>query len=253
MFEGSLAKYWLGLSDNRKEATDVQVSFLKGILKEGLVLDLCCGPGRVSVPLSTSIPVVGLDLSIYLLQIANKRAKHADFQDLYFVRADMSHFPFRPGVFDYVINIFTSFGYFPEGENKIVLKEVAEALKSEGTFILDMANPGWLIRNFREKDWDEERNYISLQQRSVNWKSKRWKSKWIVINKQTGEIDEISFHHRLYDVQELTELLDNEGLLTAQIFGSFRKDDFNEARSRRIIILSRKRAHVPTQQKLQMQ
>jgi len=248
MFEGSLAKYWLNLSDNRKEATDVQVSFLKDVLRKGLVLDLCCGPGRVSVPLSTSMPVVGLDLSNYLLQTAKKRAKHANLQDLYFVRADMRHLPFRPRVFDNAINIFTSFGYFPEEENERVLKEVAEVLKSEGTFILDMANPGWLIRNFREKDWDEERNYISLQQRSVNWKTKRWKSKWIIVNKKTRQIDEINFHHRLYDVQELIELLDNHGLMTTQIHGSFRKEDFDEARSRRIIILSRKRAHMSIQQ-----
>ena len=247
MFEGSLAKYWLNLSDNRKETTEVQVSFLKDVLRKGLVLDHCCGSGRVSIPLSTYMPVVGLDLSIYLLQTAKKRAKHANLQDLYFMRADMGYLPFRPGVFDNAINIFTSFGYFPEEENERVLKEVEEVLKSGGTFILDMANPGWLIRNFREKDWDEERNYISLQQRSVNWKTKRWKSKWIIINKKTRQIDEINFHHRLYDVQELTELLDNHGLMTTQIYGSFRKDDFDEARSRRIIILS-KSARISTRQ-----
>jgi hypothetical protein len=41
-------------------------------------------------------------------------------------------------------------------------------------------------------------------------------------------------------MQELRELLNREGLETVQIYGSFEKEDFDEARSDRIIILSRK-------------
>jgi len=241
MFEGNLVKYWLSLSDSRKEVTNRQVSFLRDFLEKGLVLDLCCGPGRISIPLSaSSMSIVGLDLSNYLLLIAKKRANQAN-KDLYWVRGDMRHLPFRSEIFDSAMNIFTSFGYFSEEENETVVKEITRVLKREGMFILDIANPGWLIRNFRERDWTEEEKYISLEQRSVDWKSKRWKSKWIVINKQTREIDEINFNHRLYDLQELRELHSRRGLETTQIYGSFGKEDFDEARSRRIIILSRKK------------
>jgi hypothetical protein len=52
------------LSDRRKEVTDMQVSFLGDILKNGLVLDHCCGPGRISIPLSAYMPVIGLDLRV---------------------------------------------------------------------------------------------------------------------------------------------------------------------------------------------
>jgi ubiquinone/menaquinone biosynthesis C-methylase UbiE len=187
------------------------------------------------------MPIVGLDLSIYLLQTAKKRAKQANAKDLYLVRADMRYLPFRSGVFDNVINFWTSFGFFSEEENEAVLREIATVLKSGGTFVLHIANPGWLLRNFRERDWMEDERYISLEQRSVDWKTKRWRSKWIVVNKQTKEIDEISFDHRLYDLQELKELLNGEGLETAQVYGSFEKEDFDEARSNRIILLSRKR------------
>lgn len=241
MFEGNLVKYWLSVSDGRDEITEIQVSFLKNILKKGLVLDHCCGPGRLLIPLSAYMAVVGLDLSMYLLQTAKKRAKRANTANLYLVRADMRHLPFRSEVFDGVINFWTSFGYFSEKENRTVLKEIATILKNEGTFILDIANPGWLVRNFRERDWTEEKKYLSLEQRSVNWKNKRMKGKWIVINKQTKEIDEINFDHRLYDLQELKELLHRENLETTQIYGSFRKEDFNEARSNRIILLSIKK------------
>ena len=241
MFEGNLVRYWLSVSDRRKEVTDIQVSFLRDVLKNGLVLDHCCGPGRISIPLSAYMPVVGLDLSIYLLQTAKKRAKQANTEDLYLVRADMRYLPFRSGAFADVINFWTSFGFFSEEENETVLREIATVLKSRGTFVLDIANPGWLLRNFRERDWTEDEKYLSLNQRSVDWKTKRWKSKWIVVNRQTKEIDEINFDHRLYDLQELKELLNRECLETTQVHGSFKKEDFDEAKSNRIIILSRRK------------
>jgi len=78
-----------------------------------------------------------------------------------------------------------------------------------------------------------------LQQRSVQWKTKRCKARWIVINKQTKEIDEIHFDHRLYDLQELEELLSKVGLETTQVYGSFRRKNFDESKSNRIIILSK--------------
>lgn len=61
------------------------------------------------------------------------------------------------------------------------------------------------------------------------------------MNKQTKEIDEIDLDHRLYDLQELKELFRREGLQTTHVYGSFKKEDFNEAMSNRIIILSRKK------------
>jgi len=246
MFEGNLGKYWLNISDRRKEVTDLQVSFLTDVLKKGVVLDHCCGPSRLSIPLSAHMPVVGLDLSMYLLQTAKKRAKQAKTRDFYLVRADMRYLPFKSGVFDDVINFWTSFGFFSEEENETVLREIATVLKSEGIFVLDIANPGWLVRNFREKDWMEEEKYLSLEQRSLDWKTKRMKCKWIVVNKKTGEIDEISFDHRPYDLQELRELLKREGLEITQVYGSFEREDYDEAGSNRIIILSKKLHHSKT-------
>lgn len=242
MSEGKLGKYWLRLSDRRKEVTELQLSFLRETLAEGWLLDHCCGPCRISIPLSTHMTVVGFDLSMYLLQAAKERAKQTGVENLHLIRADMRHLPFKSEAFHNLINLWTSFGFFSEEENRTVLKEIARVLKVDGSFLLDIANPRWFIRNFREKDWSEDEEYLSLQQRSVNWKKKRWKARWIVINKYTKEIHEIKFDHRLFDLQELEELLSNEDLETAEVYGSFTKESFDEARSNRIILLSKKRS-----------
>ena len=239
MFEGRIGEYWLSVSDGRKEITDTQVTFLKDVLKMGLVLDHCCGPGRNSIPLSTYMQVVGLDLSMYLLQTAKKRYRQVGIKNLYLIRADMRYLPFRSEVFDDAINFWTSFGFFSEEENEKVLKEISTVLKSRGIFVLDITNPGWILRNFREKDWREEEKYLSLEQRSVDWKRKRMKCRWIIVNKKTKEIDEINFEHRLYNLEELKEMLNKEGLETTQVYGAFTKEKFDDV-SGRIIVLSRK-------------
>ncbi len=138
------------------------------------------------------------------------------------------------------MNVWTSFGYFSEEENTNVLGEIATVLRRQGIFVLDIANPVWLLRTFKEQDWTEEETYLSLEERSIDWKNKRWKSRWIIVNKQTKDIDEIRFDHRLYDSEELKEMLNREGLAVTQIYGSFTKERFDEATSGRIIMLSEK-------------
>ena len=242
MFEDVFGKYWERIfSFKEKKETDQEVSFLKDLLSEGLILDDACGLGRISIPLSRYVSVVGLDLSSYLLRKANQRAKDNGIQNFYLVRGDMRYLPFKSDVFHSVISIWTSFGYFSERENEVALREVVRVLKRGGSFILDMPNPLWLIKIFRERDWWEDEEYITLEQRSVNWKRKRWKEKWTIMDKQTKNINEISFEHRLYDIKELQELLSKEGFKINRVYGSFQKEDFKETNSRRIIILSEKR------------
>jgi len=238
MFEDFFGEYWVKVFE-RKRGTDQEVSFLRELLGEGLVLDNACGAGRISIPLSCHLTVIGLDLSLYLLKRANQKAEESGIKSLYLVRGDMRYLPFKSNIFDAVISMWTSFGYFSDEENEVALRENVRVLKPGGKFILDVANPFWLIKNFMEKDWSEDEEYITLEQRSVNWREKRWGARWIIINKQTKSFNEISFDHRLYDLKELEELLTNNGLKIKQVYGSFQKEEFNE-NSRRMIIISQK-------------
>jgi len=64
----------------------------------------------------------------------------------------MRHLPLRPDIFDGVINVWTSFGYFSEQENELVLNEILRVLRAEGIFVMDIINPEALIRTYQEKD-----------------------------------------------------------------------------------------------------
>lgn len=240
LFEGRLGEYFLSLSDKKEETTKEQLLFLKEALKQGSVLDHCCGAGRLSIPLSLERKdIIGLDLSKYLLTQAKNRAKKTNTKNLSLIRADMRHLPFKPNTFNNIINLWTSFGYFPDKENENVLKEIAKVIKPKGIFIIDITNPDWILQNFKEKDWHEQENFYLLQQRSLNWQTKRINVRWIFINKHNKETNEINFDHRLYSIEELKNLLQKQGLKTIHEYGSFRKK-LDRASSNRIIIVSKK-------------
>jgi ubiquinone/menaquinone biosynthesis C-methylase UbiE len=152
LFEGKLGEYWLSMSYRREELTQKKVTFLKNVLKEGMVLDHCCGYGRLSIPLSLERKVIGVDLSKLLMKEAKERTRKIDAKNLFLVRADMRNLPFKSDLFENVLNFWTSFGCFSDEENEKVLQEIVRVLKVNGVFLIDIANPDWILRNFKDKD-----------------------------------------------------------------------------------------------------
>jgi SAM-dependent methyltransferase len=101
------------------------------------VLDLGCGMGRHARRLADGgLDVTGLDLSAESIRMAGAHA-HARLR---FARHDM-RVPFGVEAFDYVLNLFTSFGYFARAEEHLaVVRNVATALRPGGVFVLDYLN-----------------------------------------------------------------------------------------------------------------
>lgn len=240
MFKGELGKYFLHSSELRKELTEKEIQFLENALKKGLILDHCCGAGRISIPLSSRRRVVGMDLSKYLLVQAKKRGREAGAENLWLVCCDMRHLPLRPNLFDNIINFWTSFGFFSQEENEVVLKEIVGVLKENGTFILEIGNPEWIIMNFQDKHWDERDDFYMLAERSFNWENKRNITRWIFIDKKSKKINEITFNHRLYNLQEFRKLYKKLGLAIREVYGSCLKEPFEQTKSNRLVIIAEK-------------
>lgn len=117
-------------------------------------LDLACGKGRHSIYLnSKGYDVIGVDLSRNNIEAANYSAT----QRLHFFVHDMRE-TFRPESFNFVLNLFTSFGYFEENyDNFRAIRAVAENLKSGGTLVLDYMNSAKAVKNltkYYEKEVD---------------------------------------------------------------------------------------------------
>ncbi|NMM49744.1 class I SAM-dependent methyltransferase [Marinigracilibium pacificum] len=116
------------------------------------ICDLACGKGRHSIYLnSLGLDVTGLDLSQENIDAANKSSN----DNLRFIQHDM-RLPFADNEFDYVVNLFTSFGYFKtDDEDQSVIDAVYKALKPGGQFILDFLNPYTIINNLTPKESKE--------------------------------------------------------------------------------------------------
>ncbi len=131
-----------------EEEAERHVAFVSSHLGEaprGKVLDLACGAGRHQLALVRhGLDVVGVDLSITLLATAPGACR---------VAGDMRALPFRDASFCWVLNFFTSFGYFEsERENFRVLEEIVRLLEPGGRFMIDFLNRDRVIAELKHRE-----------------------------------------------------------------------------------------------------
>ena len=199
------------------------------------VLDLACGAGRHTAVLRRrGYRTLGLDLSMTLL--ARMRAR-----ELPRVAGDMRRLPFQPESFDWVLNFFTSFGYFErERENFQVLEEIVRVLVPGGRFLIDLMNPGPVLANLAPRDAEESDGRRVDIERWYDSDSQRM-NKRITVG-TTGEEPRIFRESvRLYRPEEVTIGLRWAGLEVDALFGNFQGDPY-ERDSERLILLGHKPA-----------
>ncbi len=123
-----------------------------GLTPDDLILDLACGRGRHAIYLNQKgLNVVGIDLSEKNIS----RARQFENDRLKFFVHDMRE-AFTIFQFDYVLNFFTSFGYFStREENEQVILGVRDCLREKGRFLLDFLNPYTVIHHLEKEDVKE--------------------------------------------------------------------------------------------------
>lgn len=122
---------------------DNLISYFKFSRKDA-IQDLACGKGRHAIYLNKKgLNVVGLDLSPQNICLA----KEYENSRLNFHVHDM-RFPWEGKKFDYVLNLFTSFGYFETpGENQQAINSITQGLNKGGRLLIDFLNPYTVINN----------------------------------------------------------------------------------------------------------
>lgn len=215
-----------------------QLVELTGVSK-GRALDLCCGPGRHSIPLAQrGFDVTGVDLSDYLLGVAKERATQADV-GVAWVKKDMRDFS-EPGGYDLVTNLFTSFGYFQtEAEEMRTLKNMVESLSEAGTVVIDTLGKEALAERLHaDSPPVEERDGALLIQRVKvveDWC--RVKSEWIIATED--KVDRVHFEHSLYSGKELRELMNWAGLSDVKLYGDLDGRPYGPG-ARRLVAVGRR-------------
>ena len=223
------------------ERTEAEVDFVLSALqleKGARILDLCCGVGRHSVQFAArGYRVTGLDFNEDYIRKARMLAEETGVE-AEFVRADMRRIP-RGKKYDAVVNLFTSFGYFErDAENFKVLGAVSRCLEPGGRFVLDLLNRDWLMRNFIEKDWTEEPDSYTLQEREFDSERGAVVCRWIWI--RNGRAKEHTSSVKQYTYGELEKELKARGMKIENCYGDFTGNPLDLDNPQMIIVARKK-------------
>ena len=209
------------------------------LAQEATILDLCCGQGRHGQLLADrGMRVVGLDSSRFLLMEAQKNGFSSQNR-LHLVEGDTRRLPVKP-VFDAVINLFTSFGFFEDSDNKRVITAVAAALKPSGKFLLEHWNPYAVLQLDQTRNWWwMSESLLALAEVDYDPASGQLLDYRTVIDLSTGAIQESVNRVRFYFPTELKEMLASAGLKVRAMYGDYDYSPFLKE-SRRLITIAEK-------------
>jgi len=154
------------------------------------------------------------------------------------VREDMRKF-IRRGAFDACLSLFTSFGYFNDEENELVIGNVAKSLKEGGTLLLDLRNAQKGLAG--EEDTETEVSVPSGRLRlSVRFDrdSRRARAEHELVRRDGIRISS-AFDVRIYSKEELSGMLCRSGMRVTGVHGSLDGAPFTPGAERMVVIARR--------------
>jgi len=204
-------------------------------MTSGTVLDLCCGPGRHSVPFrKAGFEVTGVDLQQFFLDKAIEYASKEN-ATIQFIKEDMRSF-LRKESFDIVLSMYSSFGYFEDrSEDLGVLKNVFNSLRVGGQFLLDLRGKEVHAKNFTETISSEMPNGDLVFQRNKN--SGDWTraiTTWIYVAGHRADSFKVTLN--LYSGAEIRSLLKQTGFSNVRLYGDLAGSPYDHNAKRLIVV-----------------
>ncbi len=199
--------------DGTKAEIDL-VTSIGGLEKNDSILDLCCGQGRHSLELARRgfKNVTGLDRSRYLIRLARKRARDEGLS-VEFREGDARKFRLKDRAFHCVTIMGNSFGYFDQKSDDLaVLNNVARVLAPNGVLIMDIVDGAWMREHYEPRSWEWiDQNQFVCRERSLSKDRERIVAREVIVHAEKGVIVDQFYAERLYDRDQIADLLDKAG------------------------------------------
>jgi SAM-dependent methyltransferase len=197
------------------------------------ILDLACGKGRHSLYLnSKGFDVTGIDLSEQSIAYA----KEFENEHLHFDVHDMRQV-YKHEHFDFILNLFTSFGYFEsETENVVALHAIAESLKHGGKLVIDFMNTDKIIEHLVA---EEEKVVDGLKFRITRKLENDFIVKSIMFHDK-GKDFHFEERVRALRMDDFMEYFRMAQLRLVEIFGDYNLNPYNREESNRMIFVLKK-------------
>ncbi len=223
-----------------KDRDDTEAAlFLNNIIQflaphpEAHILDLACGKGRHSIFLANKgYQVTGVDLSAQSIAHAQAFAH----EKLHFHQHDMRA-PLVNQSFDYIFNLFTSFGYFENSQdNHKVLKSIYQALQKDGTLLIDFMNANKVIANLVKEETKVVDDISFDLQRSVQDQK--------IVKDIRFQYQEQDYHFQekvqALQLEDFEELLQTNHFKIMHQFGDYQLNPYDPIHSDRLILIAQK-------------
>jgi len=240
--------------------TETEVDLFSEILRlspEDKILDLCCGQGRHSLELGRRgfQNVEGLDRSHYLIQKAKVQAKKEGL-NVKFKEGDARKLPYPPDIFNVVMILGNSFGYFETIQDDLrVLKEVFRVLRPWGRLLIDIADGEYLREQFQPRSWEWiDKRYFVCRERSLSLDKQRLISREVITHVKKGVIADQFYAERLYTKDSMLKLLKTAGFSEIGfhreiITDSQRKQDLGMMKKRIIVTAECRKEWTPVKKR----
>ena len=217
-----------------------------GLPQGSTVLDLGCGYARHAVYLARwGYRVTCYDLSEFMLERARERVGEFGVAgSVELVKGDMRELAYESR-FDGAYMFFTTFGYFSDRENMLVLERVSRALRPGGALLIDLLNPVRVMYDAYvyggvKRVWSEVGDYVELEEAVFDVRRARINVRRRYYRRSDGGlVDERSFTLRIYTYWELREMLEKAGMRLEKAYGSYKGDEYGPT-SPRLIVVARK-------------
>jgi SAM-dependent methyltransferase len=232
---------------DRQEAPGEDVPFYVEAAKKarGRVLELCCGTGRIAIPIAEAgIEVVGLDISKAMLATAKKKAAKKSV-GIRWVEGDCRSFSLGMK-FDLIFMAYNSLHHIHTRESAEALFAcVKKHLTAKGKFIIDVFNPSLahLTRNpdnrypvCKYENPDGKGNIIIDENNVYDDATQINKIKWHFFIGESREKVVKELNMRCFFPQELDLLLHYNGFKIVQKHGDFAKGPFTSGSKKQVVI-----------------
>ena len=200
------------------------------IKKNSKILDLACGVGRHSFYLNKKgMNVIGIDNSENNI----KKAKKFENKFLKFKKKEMTEDYGQE--FDFIFNLFTSFGYINEKHNLNTFKSINNSLINHGILVIDYLNVFKLKEELVEKETKKIGNIIFNIKRSFkdNFIVKKIKIK---DNNKIFYFEERVMELTVNDFQDYLKKFDFEIL---DVYGNYNLEKYHKNSERLIMIIKK--------------
>lgn len=251
IFEKSTDKFWddeyiseqmlkfhlnpdIEAASKTKETIEIEADFIiKSVaMSEGkTVLDLGCGPGLyVKEFAKTGAIVTGIDLSDRSIDYANSNIKPAHGNTT-FIKMNYLEINFRES-FDLATLIFYDFCALNKDEQKILLEKIHRALKNNGYFIFDIVTENKPISilssiSVCEEGFWSPKPYVEILNTYLYENPKTEGLQYVIID-EAGSTRIIRIYHRLFSLNDITEMLNEIGFKVENVYNNLKGDDFSK-------------------------